>query len=174
MVCAPVFVALCSCRLVCLSPGCGSTVNASAAFAPILLPHELELNVGVGIGVTFLTAMRAVERSTPLQGHGHVSRHAAGKIDDLDPELVSALAKVLRPELIDFLGHARQRVFPARLLLIDGTTFVSAELVRKTVNLHLGQAVADRPLDDLDGASNSLLVGNAGGLAHMIDQGLLL
>src|SRR5262245_53753354 len=109
-------------------------------------------------------------RSTPLQGHGHVSRHAAGKIDDLDSELVSALAKVLRPELIDFLGHARQRVFPTRLLLIDGTTFVSAELVRKTVNLHLGQAVADRPLDDLDGASNSLLVGNAGGLAHMIDQ----
>src|SRR5262245_26550663 len=60
MVCAPVFVALCSCRLVCLSPGCGSTVSTSAAFAPILLPHELELNVGVGIGVTFLTAIRAV------------------------------------------------------------------------------------------------------------------
>src|SRR4029077_321861 len=50
----------CSCRLVFLSPSCGCTVSASAAFAPILLPHQLELNVGVRIGVTFLAAIRAV------------------------------------------------------------------------------------------------------------------
>src|SRR5262245_65283647 len=98
------------------------------------------------------------DRSTPLQCHRHVSRHAAGKIDDLDPELVSALTEVLRPELIDFLGYAGQRSLPARLLLIDGATLVGAQLVRKAVDLHLGQPVAHRPLDDPDGAPNCLLV----------------
>src|SRR5262245_63759028 len=86
-------------------------------------------------------AVHAVEngdRSTPLQGHRHVSRHAAGKIDDLDPQLVSALTEVLRPELIDLPGYPGQRVFPARLLLIDGAALVGAQLVRKTANLHLG------------------------------------
>src|SRR5712691_3536654 len=29
---------------------------------------------------------RRRNRSTPLQCHGHVSRHAAGKIDDFDPQ----------------------------------------------------------------------------------------
>jgi hypothetical protein len=37
-----------------------AAVSISAAFAPILLPHQLELNVGVGIAVTFLRAIRAV------------------------------------------------------------------------------------------------------------------
>src|SRR4029077_6537427 len=101
-------------------------------------------------------------------------RHAAGKIDDLDPELVSALTEVLRPELIDLPGYPGQRVHPPRLLLIDGAAFVGAQLVRETVNLHLGHTVAYGPLDDPDGPPNSLFVGNARGLAQVIDQGLLL
>src|SRR5262245_2261403 len=48
-----------------LSPGvlvarCGCRVSTSTAFAPILLPHELELNVGIGVGVPLLGAIRAV------------------------------------------------------------------------------------------------------------------
>src|SRR5262245_61416111 len=59
MIWAPLLVARCCCRLVFLSPA-AAVVCTSAAFAPILLPHELELNVGTRVGVTFLTAIRAV------------------------------------------------------------------------------------------------------------------
>src|SRR5262249_41997885 len=57
---------------------------------------------------------------TPLQCHRDVTRHAAGKIDDFDPKLVSAGVEVLRPKLIDLLPHAGLRVFPALLLLLVG------------------------------------------------------
>src|SRR5262245_9729161 len=52
-------------------------------------------------------------RSAPLQCHAYIARHSAGKVDDLDPQLVPALAEVFGPELVDFLGHPRQRLLPA-------------------------------------------------------------
>src|SRR5262245_4791080 len=110
---------------------------------------------------------------TPLQCHRDVTRHAAGKIDDFDPKLVSAGVEVLRPKLIDLLRHSGQRVFPARLLLIDGAALVRAQLVGKTVNLHLNLAVAHRPLDDLDRAPNGFFIGNSGWLREVIKQRLL-
>src|SRR6478735_9495592 len=106
--------------------------------------------------------------SAPLQRHSHISRHSAGKINDFDLQLVSALTEVLGPELIDLLRHAGQRVFPARFLLIDGAPAVGAELVREAMDLHLGAAVAHRALDDLDGALNRLFIGKAGWLAELI------
>src|SRR5467141_4205652 len=95
-------------------------------------------------------------RSVPFQRHRDVSRHATGKTNDLDPELVSALTEVLCPELIDLLRHAGQRFFPARFLLIDGPALVRAQLIRKSTDLHFGLAVAHGPLDDRDRAPNSL------------------
>src|SRR6266508_4198278 len=111
---------------------------------------------------------------TPLQCHPDVSRHPAGKVDDFDLELVSAGTEVLRPKLIDLLWHAAERVFPARLLLIDGAPVVRAQLVREAVHLYLGPAVAHRALDDLDGALDCLFVGNARRLLEAIEQCLLL
>src|SRR5262245_27350697 len=90
--------------------------------------------------------------SVPLQCHAHVSWHSAGKIDDLDLQLVSARSKVPFPQLMDFLRHAGQGVLPARLLLIDRASLVRAQLVRKAIDLHLAPAVAHRALDDLDRA----------------------
>src|SRR6516225_439066 len=71
---------------------------------------------------------RDLTGSTPLQRHADISRQTAGILDDFDPELVSARTEILRPELIDLLWHAGQRVFPARLLLNDGAALVRAQL----------------------------------------------
>src|SRR3954454_10860332 len=111
--------------------------------------------------------------SAPLQGHAHVARHAAGKVEDLDPQLVAALTEILRPQLMDFLRNAGQRGLPARLLLVDGAPVIGAQLVRKAADLHLGPTIADRPFDDLDRAPNPLLVGHAGRLREVIEQCLL-
>src|SRR6516162_9413234 len=109
-----------------------------------------------------LTAIPAVGRdlngSAPLQRHADVSGQPSGIIDDFDPELVSARTEVLRPELIDLLWHAGQRVFPARLLLNDGAALVRAQLVRKAVHLYLGLAVGYRALDELHATSNGLFI----------------
>src|SRR5215467_1209204 len=99
-------------------------------------------------------------RSAPLERHRDVAWHSAREIDDFDPKLVSAGTEVLRPKLIDFLWHAGQRVFPSRLLFIDGAALVRAQLVREPVHLHLGLAIAHRPLDNLDRAVNGLFVRN--------------
>src|ERR1700755_2642682 len=45
-------------------------------------------------------------RSAPLERHGDVTRHTAGKIDDFHLELVSTGTEVLRPKLIDLLRHS--------------------------------------------------------------------
>src|SRR5712691_7755063 len=82
------------------------------------------------------------EASAPLQRHADIARHPARKIDDLNLQLVSAGPKVFGPQLMDLLGHAGERAFPARLLLIDGAALVGAQLVRKTIDLHLGPAIA--------------------------------
>src|ERR1700748_3547910 len=113
-------------------------------------------------------------RSAPLERHGDVTRHTAGKIDDLDPELVSAGMKILCPELIDFFWYPGERGLPARLLLIDGATLIRAQVIGKAVHLHLGLAVLHCAFDDLDGATNGLLVGNARRLPEAVDQRVLL
>src|SRR5262249_16971417 len=107
-----------------------------------------------------LTAVPSLSRdlndSAPLQRHADISGQPSGILDDFDPELVSARTEVLRPKDIDLLWHAGQRVFPPRLLLNDGAALVRAQLVRKTVHLYLGAAVAYRALDDRNRAPNGL------------------
>src|SRR5215813_3889309 len=119
-------------------------------------------------------ATRDPNGSTPLQRHADISGQPSGILDDFDPELVSARTEVLRPKDIDLLWHAGQRVFPPRLLLNDGAALVRAQLVRKTVHLYLGAAVAYRALDDLDRAPNALFIGNSRWLREVIEQCLFL
>src|SRR6266511_254522 len=83
---------------------------------------------------------------TPLQCHCDVSRHPAGKVYDFDLELVSAGTEVLRPKLIDLLWHAGERVFPARLLLIDGAPLIRAQLIGEAMDLALGLPAPPLPL----------------------------
>src|SRR6266540_1493563 len=111
---------------------------------------------------------------TPLQCHCDVSRPPAGKVYDFDLELVSAGTEVLRPKLIDLLWHAGERVFPARLLLIDGAPLIRAQLIGEAMDLDLGLPVAHRALDDLDGALNGLFVGKARWLLEPVEQRQLL
>src|SRR5262249_37567481 len=73
------------------------------------------------------------KRSIQVERHADLSRQPSGILDEFDSQLVSARAKIFRPELTDFLRHAGQRVFPARLLLNDGAALVRAQLVRKAV-----------------------------------------
>src|SRR5262249_50961315 len=88
-----------------------------------------------------------LRRSSPLQRHADVSRSSAGEVDDLDPQLVSTIAEIFCPKLIDFFRHAGERVFPPRLLLIDSAPLVGADHVREPIHLNLGLAVGNSPLD---------------------------
>src|SRR5262249_41321595 len=117
---------------------------------------------------------RHLNGSSPLQRHADISGQPSGIIDDFDSQLVSARTEVLRPQLIDLLWQAGQRVFPTRLLLNDGAALVGAQLVRKAVHLYLGTAVAHRALDDLDRAPNGLLIGNSRWFRKLIAQCLHL
>jgi hypothetical protein len=45
--------------------------------------------------------------SVQAQGHPDVSRHSTRKINDLNPQLVAAIAEMPLPEGIDLLRHAR-------------------------------------------------------------------
>src|SRR5262249_19976222 len=125
-----------------------------------------------------LTAVPSLSRdlngSAPLQRHADISGQPSGILDDFDPELVSARTEVLRPKDIDLLWHAGQRVFPPRLLLNDGAALVRAQLVRKTVHLYLGAAVAYRALDDRNRAPNGLFIGKPRWLRKLIVQCLFL
>src|SRR5262249_13820755 len=132
------------------------------------------LTAALNYGCQVPRSIIAVAASAPLERHRDVAWHPAGEIDNFDPQLVSAGAEILRPKLIDLLGHAGQRVFPARLLLIDGAPLVRAQLVREPVHLHLGLAVGHRALDDLDRAPNALFIGYSRWLHEMIEQSLFL
>jgi len=116
--------------------GCGRPVLARPC---VRSSGEAVTALPLGMGSSNMMSLSA---QAPLQGHAHVARHATGKVDDLDTQLVAALTKVLRPQLMDLLGKAGQRDLPARLLLVDGTPVIRAQLAWKTADLHLGQAVA--------------------------------
>src|SRR5215470_4932541 len=145
-------------------------------------PRSLRLDLCQVLGkarrIVCPTAIPALSRdlngSAPLQRHADVSGQPSWIIDDFDPELVSARTEVLRPELIDLLWHAGQRVFPTRLLLNDGAALVRAQLVRKAVDLHLSLAVAHRTFDNLDRAPNALFIGNSRWLREVVEQCLFL
>src|SRR5262245_8426783 len=149
-----------------------------ALFSKLSLTNLVPRRVCTGLQTMTATRDRfrsgSRRRSAPLERHGDVTRHTAGKIDDLDPELVSARMEILRPELIDFFRYSGKRVLPAGLLLIDGAALIRAQFVGKAVHLHLALAVLHRAFDGLHGAMNCLLVGNARRLFEAVDQRVLL
>ena len=64
----------------------------------------------------------AIRASVPAESNADVSRHPARKVDDLVPELVTFRTQMVVPEVINLLWESRQRLFPARLRLIDGAS----------------------------------------------------
>jgi len=111
--------------------------------------------------------------SAPFQRVSDVARHAAREVDDLNADLVSDRAQVPIPEGIHLLRQPGQGVLPARLHHIDRAAVVRAQRVGKAEDLHPGQAVLDRALDDFGRALERLLLGNARGLQQFVDQRLL-
>ena len=67
---------------------------------------------------------------------------------------------MLVPQFIDLLWDAGQRLLPARLCLINGTTVIGAELVGKTMDLDFGQASFDCTPDDVGPSPDTFLVGH--------------
>ena len=97
----------------------------------------------------------------PAQSNADISRHPTRKFKDLIADLIAFFPEMVVPEVIDFLGNARQRLFPAGLLLVDGASAVCAQRVRKAMDLDFGEVVAYRVLDNLDRERDSLLIGHA-------------
>src|SRR5580700_3447885 len=120
-----------------------------------------------------LCAIAEGSLSLPAQGHADVSRHAARKVDDLEPQFVAARLEVRLPEFIELLGQPGQRALPAGFLLIDGAAVIGAKLIGKAEDEYLGQAVIGGALDDRRRALHSFLVGNAGRLCEPFHQSLL-
>jgi hypothetical protein len=100
-------------------------------------------------------------------------------ITPLNPEkspigdLVATRLQILLPELIDLFRYSSQRLFPACFHLIDCPTTIGAKHVRETVNLNLTHSVSHRALYDCGSTFNLFLLGKPGGLAQLLDQGLL-
>src|SRR5215470_9066054 len=114
--------------------------------------------------------IRAPIRSTPLQRDGDVAGHPVGKVGDLEAGLVTERSQVLIPEPVHLLGHACQRVLPARFqIVVDGAPVIGAQGIGEAEDFDLGQAVLDRALNDSGRPLERLLLGNAGGLGKLLD-----
>src|SRR6516164_7271499 len=139
------------------------------------IPNGSDENCVCGTGVCSLLILNLhLCGSAPAHGHGNVTRQTAGKVHDLYSQLVAARPKILVPELIDFLRRADERVFPARLLLIDRAAFVRAQLVGKANDLNFSQPILDGPMDDLQPAPDRFLVGSAWWFSQLVDERLFL
>src|SRR5215472_13351591 len=106
-----------------------STVRWAASIpysiAGPIMPNVSDENCVCGTGVGSLLIFNLLlYGSAPAHGHANVTRQTAGKVHYLYSQLVAARPKILVPEPIDFLRLAGERVFPARLLLIDRAAFV--------------------------------------------------
>src|SRR4029453_276078 len=131
-------------------------------------------NCAWGAGGCLLLIETSATGSGPAQGHADVTRQTVRKIHDLYFQLVAARPKVLVPELIHFLRLAGECLFPAGLLLIDGAALVRAQLVGKAKDLTLSLPILHTAFDDGHRPPDRLLLGNAGWLAELIDEGLFL
>src|ERR1700712_3354549 len=98
---------------------------------------------------------------SPGNGNGDVTWHAIGVVDDLVADAIAARFQVVGPELKDFLRNPCQRILPAWFPLVDGASPVGAQRVGEPVDLHFGQSVAHRSLDDGRGELDFLLLGFA-------------
>src|SRR3954453_4512272 len=99
-----------------------------------------------------------------------VAGHASRKIHDLILDAIAARLQVIEPELVNFLRYSRQRLLPARVLLVDHAAIVGAKRIGKSVNLNFRQSV---PYGTLDGGRSKLdllILGQPRGLAQPLDQ----
>src|SRR5262249_10906838 len=117
---------------------------------------------------------RRITRSAPLQRHAHIAWHSPREVNDLESQFVSTRLQMLFPKSKQLERKPRERLFPTRLLLVDGAAAVREKLVWKTTNLNLGPAVVHRALDDSGSALDPFFVGNARRFDKTIQQRLLL
>src|SRR5258707_6314621 len=96
---------------------------------------------------------------SPGDGDGDVARQASREIDDLVADAIAPRFQVVGPELDYFLWNPRQRILPARLLLIDGPALVGAQRVREPRDLYFRQSVSHRSLNHCRGELGPCLLG---------------
>src|SRR3984885_14202793 len=70
--------------------------SASAFFSPWASSRPI---------AAVLCGIALASPSLPAQGHADVARHAAGKVDDLESQLIAAWLEVLLPEFIELFGQ---------------------------------------------------------------------
>jgi len=121
-----------------------------------------------------LVISRLDRNSGPCDGDADISGHAAGKIDDLIADAITAGLQVIGPELKYLFRYSGQRFLPAWFLLVDRPTLVGAKHVGKSINLNFGQAISHRPLNDIGGELDLLVLRKSGRLAEPLDQRSLL
>src|SRR5262245_55130331 len=111
---------------------------------------------------------------SPGDGDPDVARHAAGKFDDLGADAIAARLQVVGPELEDILWDPRQRVLPARLLLIDGASLVGTQRIGEPIHLNFRQSVSYRALDHGRSQLDFFFLGFSRRAGEAVDQGTLL
>src|SRR4029077_14150475 len=113
-------------------------------------------------------------RSAPSQRDTDVAGHAIGPIGDLEFHTVSTRLEVHLPELIKFLRQTRQRIFPTRLLLVYGASFVRKHSVWEPADFDLRQTIGYGTLDDGSRPLHALFIAHSRRLGEAIEQLLFL
>src|SRR3954469_25721943 len=80
---------------------------------------------------------------------------------------------MVEPELIDLLGYSRKRLLPTRILPLDRSTLVSAERVRKSIDLNLSKAIPHGALYHSRSKPDLVVLGQAKGSTQLFDQDAL-
>jgi hypothetical protein len=97
-----------------------------------------------------------------------------GIVDDLVADVIAVWLQLTLPELVDFLGNAREGLFPTFFGLVDGASVVGAKMVGKAEDLDGCHSVLDRAVDDDRRLFGNFLVAQARRLAQALQEGLLL
>jgi len=84
--------------------------------------------VGLGFGRPKSRPAWSRPRSIPGEREADVTRYATGVVEDLRPEPVALGAQMLAPEVVELARLSNQRIWPGRLVIVEGPSAVRTQL----------------------------------------------
>ena len=113
------------------------------------------------------TAVRAIPRAMlyvglsglllPGEKETYIARHPTRVLQDLSPEMEAERPKVIAPEFLAGARTALQSLIPVGLRIVDPSPTISAETVRKAVNLNFAVSAFCCPVNQLHNELHHLL-----------------
>src|SRR5271156_259621 len=85
----------------------------------------------------------------PGQNEADIAGHASRILEHFSLEMEVERPELITPEFVSEFGAAFQRRFPAGLRVVDPAAAIAAQLIWKTINLHLALSAIRRMADQL-------------------------